>query len=90
MPNSQSIKNNKHLKIFGDLLHNPHLWHMNRHSVAKAFAVGLGKQIELNIPRDRLGLFQPMVLALIRDQQQQLEDLSFELLYQWVNYLSNR
>lgn len=45
----------------------------------KAFAVGLGKQIELNIPRDRLGMFQPMVLALIRDQQQQLEDLSFEL-----------
>ena len=45
----------------------------------KAFAVWLGKQIELNIPRDRLGMFQPMVLALIRDQQQQLEDLSFEL-----------
>lgn len=45
----------------------------------KAFAVGLGKQIELKIPRDRLGLFQPMVLALIRDQKQQLEDLSFEL-----------
>lgn len=45
----------------------------------KAFAVGLGKQIELTIPRDRLGMFQPMVLALIRDQQQQLEDLSFEL-----------
>lgn len=45
----------------------------------KAFAVGMGKQIELNIPRDRLGMFQPMVLALIRDQNQQLEDLSFEL-----------
>lgn len=45
----------------------------------KAFAVGLGKQIELNIPRDRLGMFQPILLALIRDQQQQLEDLSFEL-----------
>ncbi|MBN4048393.1 IS256 family transposase [Flavobacteriaceae bacterium AH-315-O20] len=45
----------------------------------KAFAVGMGKQIELRIPRDRLGLFQPMVLALIRDQKQQLEDLSFEL-----------
>ena len=41
MPNHQSIKDNKHLKIFGRLLHNPHLWHMNRHSVAKAFAVGL-------------------------------------------------
>jgi len=41
MPDHQSIKDNKHLKIFGKLLHNPHLWHMNRHSVAKAFAVGL-------------------------------------------------
>ncbi len=41
MPDSQRIKDNKHLKIFGHLLHDPHLWHMNRHSVAKAFAVGL-------------------------------------------------
>ncbi len=45
----------------------------------KAFAVRMGKQIELCIPKGRLGLFQPMVLALIRDQKQQLEDLSFEL-----------
>ncbi|MFL0104856.1 transposase [Tenacibaculum maritimum] len=30
----------------------------------KDFAIGMGKQIELRIPRDRLGLFQPMVLAL--------------------------
>lgn len=41
MPDHESIKENKYLKIFGSLLHNPHLWHMNRHSVAKAFAVGL-------------------------------------------------
>jgi uncharacterized protein (DUF2062 family) len=41
MPDNQRIKDNKHLKIFGALLHNPNLWHMNRHSVAKAFAVGL-------------------------------------------------
>lgn len=41
MPDHDSIKNNKHLQIFGDLLHNPHLWHLNRHSIAKAFAVGL-------------------------------------------------
>lgn len=45
----------------------------------RAFAVGMGKQIELRIPRDRLGVFRPLVLALIRDQKQQLEDLSFEL-----------
>lgn len=41
MPDPQSIKGNKFLKIFGNLLHDPNLWHMNRHSVAKAFAVGL-------------------------------------------------
>jgi len=41
MPDHDSIKNNKHLQIFGDLLHNPNLWHLNRRSIAKGFAVGL-------------------------------------------------
>lgn len=41
MPDHKDIKDNKYLKVFGNLLHNPHLWHMNRHSVAKAFAIGL-------------------------------------------------
>lgn len=41
MPDHQKIKDNKHLKIFGALLHNPNLWHLNRRSIAKAFAVGL-------------------------------------------------
>lgn len=41
MPDHNTIKNNKYLQIFGDLLHNPNLWHLNRRSVAKAFAVGL-------------------------------------------------
>jgi len=41
MPDPHSIKNNKYLQIFGDLLHNANLWHLNRRSIAKAFAVGL-------------------------------------------------
>lgn len=41
MPDPHEIKNNKTLQIFGDLLHDPNLWHMNRRSVAGAFAVGL-------------------------------------------------
>lgn len=41
MPEHHTIKSNKHLQIFGKLLHNGNLWHLNRRSVAKAFAVGL-------------------------------------------------
>ncbi|MDO6427890.1 DUF2062 domain-containing protein [Thalassotalea sp. 1_MG-2023] len=41
LPDHQKIKANKHLQIFGDLIHNGNLWHLNRRSVAKAFAVGL-------------------------------------------------
>lgn len=41
LPDHNTIKNNKHLQIFGDLLHHGNLWHLNRKSVAKAFAVGL-------------------------------------------------
>jgi len=41
MPDQQTIKEHKHLKIFGSLIHNPNLWHMNRRSVSGAFAVGL-------------------------------------------------
>jgi uncharacterized protein (DUF2062 family) len=41
MPNAHDIKNNRSLSIFGTLLHEPNLWHLNRRSVANAFAVGL-------------------------------------------------
>lgn len=41
LPDHHTIKNNKHLQIFGDVLHDANLWHLNRRSVAKAFAIGL-------------------------------------------------
>ena len=41
MPDPHEIKQNKLLSVFGKLLHDPNLWHMNRRSVAGAFMVGL-------------------------------------------------
>lgn len=40
-PDPKQLKKNKALAILGDHLYRPSLWHLNRHSVAKAFAVGL-------------------------------------------------
>lgn len=40
-PDHETIRKHKHLRIFGNLLHDPNLWHLNRRSAAGAFAVGL-------------------------------------------------
>ena len=40
-PDTEKLKAHKHLSIFGELLHNPNLWHMNRRSISGAVAVGI-------------------------------------------------
>lgn len=40
-PDHDQIRNSRLLRVFGTLLHDPNLWHMNRRSVAGAFFWGL-------------------------------------------------
>lgn len=35
------IRDHRNLRFLGQMLHHPHLWHLNRRSVAGAFSVGL-------------------------------------------------
>lgn len=41
MPDHEKIRDHKHLKFLGRLLHDPNILHLNRRSVSGAFAVGL-------------------------------------------------
>jgi len=42
LPSPRAVREAKSLRRLGRWLHNPDLWHLDRHSVAKAVAVGLG------------------------------------------------
>jgi uncharacterized protein len=41
LPDFNLVRNHKHLRFLGSWMHDPNLWHLNRNSVSKAFAVGL-------------------------------------------------
>lgn len=41
LPHPHKIRDHKHLQIFGKRLADPNIWHLNRHSVATAFSIGL-------------------------------------------------
>lgn len=41
IPDTEWIKRQKSLSLFGSWLHDPNLWHLNRHSAASAAFIGL-------------------------------------------------
>jgi putative transposase len=45
----------------------------------KATRAGIGSKLQLTIPRDRLGVFQPVILGLLNEQEEQIKSLCFEL-----------
>ena len=41
IPQHDKVRDHKYLRFFGKLLHDPNLFHLNRHSASGGFAVGL-------------------------------------------------
>jgi len=44
-----------------------------------AFRSGIGSRLSLSIPRDRLGVFKPVILGLLDQQEEAVKSLCFEL-----------
>ena len=64
MPSPDRIKRSKSLRFMGTILHDPNLWHITRHSVARAMACGLFVAM-LPIPMQMLvsGFFAVLIRA---------------------------
>ena len=41
LPTPEKVRAIKSLQFLGDVVHEPNLWHINRHSVARAFLIGI-------------------------------------------------
>lgn len=41
MPTPEKIRSIRALHFLGDILHEPNLWHINRHGIARAFLIGI-------------------------------------------------
>ena len=41
LPHDSKIREHRHLRVLGDWIHDPNLWHLNRRSVAGAMALSL-------------------------------------------------
>ncbi|MBD3656304.1 MULTISPECIES: DUF2062 domain-containing protein [Marinobacter] len=41
LPSPEKVRSMESLHFLGDILHEPNLWHINRHGVARAFLIGL-------------------------------------------------
>ncbi len=41
LPDSHTVRDHRYVRMFGKLLHDPNLWHLNRRSVSGGVAVGL-------------------------------------------------
>jgi len=45
----------------------------------KAYRSGIGSKLTLSVPRDRLGVFKPVLLGVLDEQEEQVKNLCFEL-----------